>query len=237
MAEAEILNAYSSSAADNLKDLGPILQALLRTNENLAAQNKALYQLLTSCDTTSSRWDSSLQGGHITNNYPAQGGSTFSSRSLANQQGNEQTNTQIWEGILSISATESDQFMQAFYYWSRPTGIQEVLYERGRWTSWSYAAAFPELSKFLKRATMPHRCNCQVWMDDFIGLNKKPRSIPYSEAKKINLLWDVIKDRDPLPSFDTDSKAKDTVGVSVRLFRIVDLSPLVLAAILGSTPP
>ncbi len=212
MAEAEILNGDSTPAADNLKDLRPILQAILRTNENLATQNKALYQLLASghINTSSARWDLPAQGGNenTVDNYHAPC-SRLSRRSLIDHLNVQETNTQIWEGILSISAIESHEFMQAFYY----------------------------LSRFLKRATMSHRCSCQVWMDDLYGLKKMSRSISYSEAKRnINVLWSEIKDRDALPPIQTVSKAEDPSSFSVRLFRIVDLSPLVLASILASTP-
>jgi hypothetical protein len=230
-----MLNSYSTPVDDNLKDLRPILQAILRTNENLAAQNKALYQLLASGN-TSSPWDLGAQGNSATDNYHARD-SRLSRRSLNDHLNVQEMNTDIWEGILGVSAIQSNEFMQSFYYWPRPDRVEAVLNERRRWTSWSYAAAFPELSRFLKRATMSHRCCCQLWMDDLTGLGEKSRSISYSEAKRnINVLWDVIKNRAPLSSARQVRAGLEGEEVSVRLFQIVDLSPLVLAAILGSTP-
>jgi hypothetical protein len=137
---------------------------------------------------------------------------------------------------MGASAAESDEFMNAFYHWARPVTVQEVLNERRRWTSWSYSAAFPALSKFLKRATPQHRCHCKVWMDDLYGLHVEPRSTSYVESRgNIDALWDAISCRAALPSGGRGSRA-NAERVSVRLFRVVDLSPLVLSAILGSTP-
>lgn len=76
-----------------------------------------------------------------------------------------------------------------------------------------------------------------MWMDDFNGVSEKPRSISYSEAKRnVNVLWDEIKDRAALPCSQTVFEEKHAGRISARLFQVVDLSPLVLAAILGSTP-
>jgi hypothetical protein len=239
MAE-ELLGGHSSPAADtdSLKDLRPILQAILRTNENLAAQNKALYQLLASGNTSSARWDSVAQPNISMDAYSHNSaGPPLSRRSYLDPLNSPETNAEIWYGILNISATGSQEFMKSYYHWPRPSCVEEVLNERRRWTSWSYAAAFPELSRFLKRATMSRRCCCQVWMEDLDGLSDRGNSISYGEAKRnVNVLWDAIKDRAVLPSAQTGSGAENAGRVSVRLSQIVDLSPRVLAAILGSTP-
>lgn len=237
MAE-ELLNGHSSPAGDNLKDLRPILQAILRTNEDLAAQNKALYQLLASGDTSSTQWHSVTQPKISMDTYGRDSeGPPLSRRSHVDPLNSPETNAEIWYGILSISANESQEFMESYYRWPRPSRIEEVLNERRRWTSWSYAAAFPALSRFLKRATMSHRCCCQVWMEDLDGVSEWGNSISYGEAKRnVNVLWNAIKDRAVLPSAQTEPEVENAGRVSVRLFQIVDLSPLVLAAILGSTP-
>jgi len=73
-------------------------------------------------------------------------------------------------------------------------------------------------------------------MDDLYGPQVEPRSFSYAESKKsINALWDEIKERAAFPSRGRELRS-NAESVSVRLFRIADLSPLVLSAILGSTP-
>ncbi|OCL14354.1 hypothetical protein AOQ84DRAFT_435718 [Glonium stellatum] len=159
------------------------------------------------------------------------------SRLLSNDPQNsaEQANSKIWEGIFSINAKDSNEFMRAFYHWTRPSTIQEVLNAGQTWTSWSYAAAFPELSKFLKRTSSTDRCHCQVDMDDLFSLRGKRCSVSYNESKnKIDAFWEEIKNR---PAFSSDlSNTEPDEYVSARLFKIVDLSPFVLTALLGSTP-
>jgi urate oxidase len=113
--------------------------------------------------------------------------------------------------------------------------MQEVLNAGQTWTSWSYAAAFPELSKFLKRTSPDHRCHCQVEIDDLFSLYGKRFSVSYSESKnKIDVFWETVKNR--LAFSSTLSNTEPDEYVSARLFKIVDLSPLVLTALLGSTP-
>ncbi|KIX00287.1 uncharacterized protein Z518_10426 [Rhinocladiella mackenziei CBS 650.93] len=244
MAEAEILTSSSAHATNDSQDLQQILQAILQTNENLAAQNTELCQLLISTqDASVPCWKNPLQlqevNGLNTNNFFAARSlpSRFSRLSTVEQASSPNPNEKIWEGILSLSATKSKDFMEKFFYWDRPEHIEMVLSERSRWTSWSYAASFPELSKFMKRTHLSHRSSCQVWMDDLSSREEK-RSISYKEYKKhVRVLWDGIKDRrPPASSHHMSLQADHTSRCSIRLFQIVDLSPLVLAAILGSTP-
>ena len=138
MAAAEILNSESGSATNNLTDLRPILQAILRTNENLAAQNRALYNLLASgqSDTSLPSWNASQEvpRGTATDTVFATG-PRHSRHSVGGQPNTQDTNSQIWDGILSMSATNSEDFMQKFFYWDRPDQIESILSDRCRWTS------------------------------------------------------------------------------------------------------
>ncbi len=212
----------------NPADLREILQAILRANETLITQNRAIQKLLDGDIPSRSSWHAGGARVHATEPHVPV--------AAAEQQHVQETNSEIWEGIMGLSAAESDEFMDAFYHWARPATVEEVLQEGRRWTSWSYAAAFPALSKFLRRATYENRCRCQVWLDDLYGPHIEPRSFSYVESKRnVNTLWDAIKERAALPSPGGESQSHEE-NVSVRLFRIADLSPLVLSAILGSTP-
>ena len=228
MTTPEIRNGDTNLPVYNSIDLREILEAILRANETLIAQNRTFQKFLDGDIPSRSSWHAGGARGHATD--------TNAPTSYADQRNTLETNSDAWEGIMGASAAESEEFMDAFYHWARPATVGEVLNERRRWTSWSYAAAFPALSKFLKRATPKHRCRCQVWMDDLYGLQVEPRSFSYAESKKsINALWDEIKERAAFPSRGRELRS-NAESVSVRLFRIADLSPLVLSAILGSTP-
>ena len=237
MAEAEILADAREPTPKTTPDIRPILQAILRTNETLAAQNRELYQLLSSGQNEpSSRWNGPQESSNINLDNLFAAGPRLPWLSLADQLNLQDSNDEIWKGILSLSATRSNDFMEKFFYWERPDRIEMVLSERSRWTSWSYAAAFPELSKFIKQTAMSHRSSCQVWVDDLYTSSEK-RSTSYKEYKKnIRVLWNDIKNRVAPPTSQILLGKDNLDRFSVRLFQIVDLSPLVLAAILGSTP-
>jgi hypothetical protein len=228
MSSSESLDGDANPSVPNLGDLRQILQAILLANETLLSSH-AIRQLLDRGDTSQSPRH---PGASATDIFEPD---SRVSRAYAGEQLNaEPTNTQIWESIVRTSATESDEFMSSFYDWPRSASVQDVLNKGRQWTSWSYTAAFPALSKFLGQATLSQRLRCRVWMEDFHTFHDEPRSISYSEPNKgINALWQVIKNRTPIWSIRARPRSD---RVSVRLFQIVDLSPLVLSAILGSTP-
>jgi hypothetical protein len=203
-------------------DFQQVLRSVMTANDALIAQNRALQRLLerATSDTTSG-------SANATASYRSAG-------SDAPVQDAIQTNCEIWEGIFSISATSSTEFMAAFYHWTRPETVQQVLSSSATWTSWSYAAAFPQLSKFLRRVSVDDRCHCEVDMDDLVSLGGRGYSTSYHGSRnKISLFWDKVKAR---PAFPPDEAKAPEARVSARLFKILDLSPTVLTALLGSTP-
>jgi hypothetical protein len=202
-------------------ELRKILEAVIQSNDALVAQNKALQQLLKHA-TSGKKRNEGLQSAHRI------------SRPVSFRHEFEQSNCEIWAGIFGISATSSAEFMKAFYYWDCPESVQQVLNSSVTWTSWTYAAAFPHLSSFLKRVSPDHRCHCQVETDDLLSIDQDRRSTFYSETRnKIDRFWDQVKVRPAFPMVDGDDPQK---RVSARLFKIIDLSPLVLTALLASTP-
>jgi hypothetical protein len=193
-----------------------VLEAVIQANEALMAQNQALQQLIKT---------TIAQSSGINNSKMIRPGS------IAALDKADLTNAEIWEGIFGKSATSSEQFMKAFYQWSRPESIQQVLNTSATWTSWTYDAAFPNLSRFLKRN---HRCHCQVDMDDLLSVGCNRNTTSYHESRtRVEALWEIVKDREAFPPIEGDNPAK---RVSARLFKIIDLSPMVLTALLASTP-
>jgi hypothetical protein len=240
MTEAMILTDATEQKNNNHQDLRPILQAILRTNETLTAQNKQLYQLLASNQNAGlpTAWTAlHPQAGESQPDVLFGPGPRMSRLSFVDRPNNPpDSDDQIWEGILSLSAAHSPDFMEKFFYWDRPDSIEMVLSERNRWTSWSYAASFPGLSKFMKQLMLSHRSSCQVWMDDIHSTSDR-RSVAYKEYKRnIRVLWEEIKNRAAPLVATTLSNMEDSDKFSIRLFQIVDLSPFVLSAVLGSTP-
>jgi hypothetical protein len=202
-------------------ELRSVLEVVIQANEALVAQNQALQQLLKSTVDRISGTDNS---------------SRTQRRSITAPSRNEakRANSEIWTDIFHTSATSSEQFMKAFYDWKRPESVQQLLSTNATWTSWTYAAAFPHLSRFLKRTSPNHRCHCQVDVDDLLSIDHGRRSTSYKESRnRIDVFWEAIKDRTAFQLIKGEDPEK---RVSARLFKIVDLSPLVLTALLGSTP-
>ncbi|OCK75586.1 hypothetical protein K432DRAFT_429309 [Lepidopterella palustris CBS 459.81] len=226
------VKTHTSVHPHNSDEFRKLLEAVLQANENLVTQNRALQDLLkrvvSSPETTLA---TSSVAANLHESTPSKPAPVMQEKSTNGQQ----TNADAWESIFGMSAVDSEDFMQAFYHWIRPSTVEQLLNSNSTWTSWSYTAAFPELSGFLKRVSPEHRCHCQVDIDDLFSLHDKRHSVSYSESKnRINLLWDSIKDRPAFPPSNTATNGDERV--SARLFKIVDLSPLVLTALLGSTP-
>lgn len=202
-------------------ELQKALEAVIQSNDALLAQNKALQQLLM-------RTTSRTNGNEMPKVAPQMSTSVSSNHEI------ERANSGIWADIFSMSATSSPEFMKAFYHWDSPESVQQVLNSSVTWTSWTYAAAFPHLSSFLKRVSPNHRCHCQVDLDDLLSIDQGRRSTSYSETRnKIDKFWDLIKVRPAFPQVEGQDLHH---RVSARLFKIIDLSPLVLTALLASTP-
>jgi hypothetical protein len=240
--------AHQETSRDGLQaprrgaeDYRHIFQAIMQTNEKLMEQNRALLALLSSdfkdlAATHDQRQSTTQDESRRVLNTTA---STLSTISAVDTPSNARSNNDhIWDDILGTNHDESDDFMQTFHCWDRPPSLTAVLNGRRAWTSWSYRASFPELSAFLKRASLTERCPCQVSMEDYYSTQDEPISVNFSKAThRIHDLWEQIKDR-PIPSTlaNASELAPQCRTISARLFRIIDLSPIVLACILGSTP-
>jgi hypothetical protein len=215
------------------EDFRLIFQAILQTNEKLMEQNRSILALLSKdfkhLAADQNHHEPTTQG----NLRPDNDGAHPRPSALSPvERPAPAVNNQIWDDILCANHHESDDFMQTFHCWTRPPSLEAVVNGKRAWTSWCYRAAFPELSAFLQRASLSERCPCQVSMEDFCSSVDEPITMSFSKANnRINNLWEQIKHR-PMPPKAVTLKR----NVSARLFRIIDLSPIVLACILGSTP-
>src|SRR5437667_5191886 len=105
MTAPEVRNSDKNLPVHNSTDLREILEAILRANETLIAQNRALQRLLDGDVPSRFSWHAGGARGHATDPHtPA---------STAEQQNTQETNSDIWEGIMGASAAESEDFMNA----------------------------------------------------------------------------------------------------------------------------
>src|SRR4051812_29025599 len=101
MAEAELLADTPKPSHSTSPDIRPILQAILRTSENLAAQNRELYEILSSGQADqASFWNGPRDSRSINLDNLFAAGPRLSRLSLADQLNLQDSNEEIWNGIL-----------------------------------------------------------------------------------------------------------------------------------------
>lgn len=208
-------------------DINVILRKMMQNNDALISQNAALLSLLSgSGDSLSS---------------PANVPSSPYHHHQFLEQAVSSTDDDKWGPILSTSSATASEFTETYFDWPRPPTLAAVLSERRTWTSWSYRASFPHLAKFLARASMAGkqgRCPCQVVMEDYRTIGGEVRTVVLGKASsRVEELWKGVRVRlPPNNAVITEQMGRGSRGVSARLWSIFDLSPVVLACLLGSTP-
>lgn len=143
---------------------------------------------------------------------------------------------QIWQIISAKKAQDHKEFIRVYCSFARPPTLDNVLNWRRTWSSWSYEGAYPCFSQFLKRAEeMDVASRCSILVEDVDIPNKVTKRYLFRDTavdQNHHELWETIKQR---PIWDkTDMRG--TATATVRLMQIIDLSPMVLSCILGSTP-
>jgi hypothetical protein len=111
------------------------------------------------------------------------------------------------------------------------------------WTTWQYQAAYPNTAKFLAKATSAEKSRSVVYYDSFFQTGEKVEQWssedPYGTrtGKKVSMperMWDIVKRRIVV------GRPEETGGVRERLpsrlLRIIDISPVIAAILLASTP-
>jgi hypothetical protein len=229
------------------EDLIPVVRDMLQQNNVLLAQNRAVLDLLhrihsshpsletnnsNDNDNNNKNWRRSNSEGLDRN--PQLLGDDSYQLNLSEQV----TNSDIWTGILGARSIDCEDFMYSYFLGHRPpTSIDEVLSENREWTSWSYTAAFPELSRFLKQALLSNRCRAKVFLKDHTSHQDDSGLWEYHENRtRIQKFWSLIRDR-PVPlSVQNQFTKDDDESLAVRSIQVVDLSPMVLTCILAATP-
>jgi hypothetical protein len=213
--------------ADTLENFSAIVQSIVDRNNELVSQNQIMIKLLTDLSSKlDKRDDSSVADDQATLHLSERQQSFDPPDNL------QQTSLEIWSAILKSRSINSNEFMEAYHSWLRPATIQAVLNEKKEWTSWSYEAAFPELAKFLKKASLSRRYRAQLYLRDYDGKGQDPDLFRYNESQsKSHVLWERIKRR----PYSAKASTFSTVS-AVRLLQVIDLSPTVLSCILAATP-
>ncbi|KAF2497437.1 hypothetical protein BU16DRAFT_505802 [Lophium mytilinum] len=138
----------------------------------------------------------------------------------------------IWQTISGKKAQDSTDFLRVYCLFDRPPSLDKVLSWRRAWTSWSYEGGYPSFSKFLKLAGRTRKSRCRFLISDLDLTAGKTEEYLFRDSavdRGLDDLWENIKQR---PMW---AKQKSTTAIT-RIMQIVDLSPMVLACIIGSTP-
>jgi hypothetical protein len=119
----------------------------------------------------------------------------------------------------------------------------DILQGEQLWTTWQYQAAYPNAAKFLAKASSSEKSRSQVHYDSFFPTGEIVEqwdSETYCADKRNNKnllterMWDVVKRRMVVDRSKGYGRAGD--HLPSRVLRIVDVSPVVAAILLLSTP-
>jgi hypothetical protein len=219
-------------------DVSAVLRKVLKNNEALISQNAALLSFLSESGAAKISSSEGSTSPHQEHFVPLSKSSTFAT--LA-EQSLQNPDEDKWVNIFTTSAYASSDFTSAYFDWPRPPTLSAVLNERHSWTSWSYKASFPHLARFLHQAIKERktqRCPCQVVVEDFSTVGGEARTVVLGKTnRKVEDLWKGVRSRAGLTDVSKGlGLGENGTGVSSRLWKVIDLSPVVLACLLGSSP-
>jgi hypothetical protein len=116
--------------------------------------------------------------------------------------------------------------------------LRDILSGEQLWTTWQYQAAYPNTAKFLAKATSSEKSRSLVYYDSFFPTGEKVKhwssERPYADERENERMWDILKRRMEVDIPEGDSKAGGRLPS--RVLRIMDVSPVVAAILLASTP-
>lgn len=213
-------------ASADLSDPSVLLNLLTRQTELLLAQKRELELL------KGSTHSQQLPQQQLPQQPPLRRMSTVSALQQPNPLAVEEEQKRIWqEEILPFR----DEHLLRSFIWRKGLTLEELLSPNRPWNTWSYRAAYPNLSKFLSNVSLNEYSKSQVLCEDFneIGLVSRWQS---TEGVLNHVsLWATIGTRGDGKNEDSESNIKASDAFS-RILRIVDLSPIVTSLVLGSTP-
>jgi hypothetical protein len=122
--------------------------------------------------------------------------------------------------------------------------LYEIVSAEQLWTSWQYRAAYPNTAKFLAKATSAEKSRSTVSCHSFLQngkmVEKWSSDDPYAKLpgrRRISMperMWDIVKRRilvDRIGEFGPVGERLPS-----RLLCVVDISPVIAAILLASTP-
>ena len=212
-APAVVVAALSGGAPGD-QGMQQVLDRMVKANETLVAQNKAILDLLAGIHQSSKQQQQQQQylkppsqvehesrASEIVETY----GSWYrrsQDSSTSKQPHTDSNNDRIWDDILSRCAEDQTEYLRHFNDFDRPLTINALLKENQPWTTWAYEAAFPNLSRFLTRSQKLDRCRSQVYVDDFDTEHGAKCSLSFWEPPKRrrkNATRPILKPSDQIP--------------------------------------
>jgi hypothetical protein len=121
--------------------------------------------------------------------------------------------------------------------------LYEVFLGDPLWTTWQYQSAYPVTAKFLAKATYSEKSRSLVYYDSFFQSgevveqwNSERASAQETEKKgpMPEKMWDMVRRRIVVDKPDESGRTRERLPS--RLLRIMDISPVVAAILLASTP-
>ena len=121
--------------------------------------------------------------------------------------------------------------------------LNDILSVEQLWTTWQYQAAYPNTAKFLAKATSSEKSRSLVYHNLFFPtgelVEQWSSEKPYAEEREKKRpmperMWDIVKRRMVVDRPEESGRVRERLPS--RLLRIMDISPVVAAILLASTP-
>lgn len=121
--------------------------------------------------------------------------------------------------------------------------LYDILSIEQLWTTWQYKAAYPNTAKFLAKATSSEKSRSLVYYDSFFPTGELVQQwsseTSYAEERERKRtmpkrMWDIVKQRMVVDRPKESGRVRERLPS--RLLRIMDISPVVAAIVLASSP-
>ena len=156
----------------------------------------------------------------------------------------------LWQNqILKFSVNDDTEGLLKAFVWRKGLTLDQLLSPHRPWNRWQYQLSYPRLSSYLQGAAEDQSSRTQVICEDLNDRGKVSRWESKEGVLDQRSLWHSISTRtEPRKSRSSTASANgnsnghgvpDTDNVLYALsrnLRVLDLSPMVAAMILGATP-
>ena len=144
--------------------------------------------------------------------------------------------------ILACTIDSCDSQLRGEFDWPEGSDrqIAALLSQEQLWNKWNYQMAFPHLAKFLAKTSLNEKSLSQIYYESFFPSGEKVDQWSSSEGRARRRIldhkkmWDHVKRR--IVAGASDRTGRVGGCLPSRLLHIIDLSPIVAAILLGSTP-